>query len=50
MPIRVKMLHCWKSHAAAHILKTEEMKGENLSNSVRDPTRECCCHQRDQIN
>ena len=24
MPIRVKMPHCWKSHVAAHILKTEE--------------------------
>ena len=26
MPIDVKMLHCWKSHVAAHILKTEELK------------------------
>ena len=25
MPIRVKMSHCWKSHVAAHILKTEEI-------------------------
>ena len=23
--IRVKMPHCWKSHVAAHILKTEVM-------------------------
>ena len=44
MPIRVKMPHCCKSHVAAHILKTEEMKY-----SVTDPTRECYCHQRDQI-
>ena len=45
VPIRVKMPHCWKSHVAAHILKTEEM-----THSVTDPTRECCRHQRDQIN
>ena len=25
MPIRVKMSYCWKSHVAAHILKTEEI-------------------------
>ena len=25
MPIRVKMSHCWKSHVAANILKTEEI-------------------------
>ena len=25
MPICVKMPHCWKSHVAAHILKTEEI-------------------------
>ena len=25
MPIRVKMSHRWKSHVAAHILKTEEI-------------------------
>ena len=29
VPIRVKMPHCWKSHAAAHILKTEEMTGDS---------------------
>ena len=45
MPIRVKMPHCWKSHVAAHILKTVEMKY-----SATDPTRECCSHQRDQTN
>ena len=27
-PFRVKMPHCWKSHVAAHILKTEEMTGD----------------------
>ena len=43
--IRVKMPHCWKSHVAAHFLKTEEIKY-----SATDPTRECCSHQRDQIN
>ena len=25
VPFRVKMSHCWKSHVAAHILKTEEI-------------------------
>ena len=29
VPIRVKMPHCWESHVAAHILKTEEMTGDS---------------------
>ena len=29
VPIRVKMPHCWKSHVAAHILKTEKMIGDS---------------------
>ena len=28
-PIRFKMPHCWKSHVAAHILKTEEVTGDS---------------------
>ena len=35
MPIRVKMPHCWKSHVAAYILKTEEMTGDSLSTVLR---------------
>ena len=35
MPVRVKMPHCWKSHVAAHILKTEEMTGDSLSTMLR---------------
>ena len=35
MPIRVKMPHCWKSHVTAHILKTEEMTGDNWSTVLR---------------
>ena len=35
MPIRVKMPHCWKSHVAAHILKTEEMTGDSYSTVLR---------------
>ena len=35
MPIRVKMPHCWKSHVAAHILKTEEMTGDSCSTVLR---------------
>ena len=31
MPIRVEMPHCWKSHVAAHILKTEEITGNSWS-------------------
>ena len=35
MPIRVKMQHCWKSHVAAHILKSEEMTGDSCSTVLR---------------
>ena len=35
MPIRVKMPHCWKSHVAAHISKTEEMTDDSLSTVLR---------------
>ena len=35
MPVRVKMPHCWESHVAAHILKTEEMTGDNLNTMLR---------------
>ena len=36
MPIRVKMPHCWKSHVAAHILKTEEVAGDSSSTVLRN--------------
>ena len=41
--IHVKMPNCWKSHVAAHILKTEEVKSNSLKYSVMDPMRDSCC-------
>ena len=35
VPNRVKMPHCWNSHIAAHILKTEEMTGDSWSIVLR---------------
>ena len=35
MPIRVKMPHCWQSHVAAYISKTEEMTDDSCRDQAR---------------